>query len=676
MCYACLDSQAQSGFWASPVQDSALSGHGLGLFTASTGTGAYAAMGAFASAAPIWDSVTSWFGDRVERVYDTISENISAVPLEAFSAIASNFPNVPVANAKYSIPYTADADVKALFSGSQWSNATVTYSFPDSRSDFHWLNPSAAGYAPLSFENEQAIRHVLEGYSPLSGGPRMTLMSVEGFTNLNLDYVGRDDANIQVSGYVPGDLINRNHAYYPGIPLLGGDTWLTMGSSTSAAPGARANYYVLHELGHALGLKHPHEAGGNLPAMSALHDSPEYTVMSYAASFDKPQTFMAYDIAALQALYGADFTTNAGNTVYKWDPQTGETLVNGVGQGLPYDNTIFLTLWDGGGNDTYDMSNYGSNAVIDLTPGGHSQFSFAQLASIDNGSFFVRGNVYNALQYNDDPRSLIENAIGGSGNDRITGNAAANTLTGNGGNDTLEGNGGNDLLYGGAGADRLIGGSGNHDYAMYDRSSTGLVVSLASPSMNTGEAAGDTYSGVEGIHGSRYNDSLFGDHMANALYGNAGNDFLSGAGGDDALYGDLGNDSLIGGTGSDLLMGGDGNDYLDMDAGSSAGADTLDGGYGDDILIGDGVGSLLIGGWGRDTYHIRPWAKTTIADFAAGPDDYEKIIVYKSVFADYAALMSTAYQSGGNTVIAKGEFSLTLTGVGKTALHLNDFVFI
>jgi serralysin len=64
------------------------------------------------------------------------------------------------------------------------------------------------------------------------------------------------------------------------------------------------------------------------------------------------QSLMMYDIAALQHLYGADYTTNAGNTVYRWNPSTGQESINGIGQGAPGGNRIFMTIWDGGGSDT------------------------------------------------------------------------------------------------------------------------------------------------------------------------------------------------------------------------------------------------------------------------------------------------------------------------------------
>src|SRR6185312_239894 len=152
---------------------------------------------------------------------------------------------------------------------------------------------------------------------------------------------------------------------------------------------------------------------------------------------------MMYDIAAIQQMYGANFNYNGGNTVYKWDPNTGQEFVNGVGQATPGANRIFMTVWDGGGNDTYDFSNYTTNLSINLQPGGWTTASTAQLAYLGNGHYAI-GNIANALLYQNNPASLIENAIGGSGNDTITGNTANNKITGGAGNDTVDGLGGTD----------------------------------------------------------------------------------------------------------------------------------------------------------------------------------------------------------------------------------------
>ena len=149
-------------------------------------------------------------------------------------------------------------------------------------------------------------------------------------------------------------------------------------------------------------------------------------------------------------MYGANYTTNGGDTVYKWDPTTGQETVNGVGQAAPGGNKIFMTLWDGGGNDTYDFSNYTTNLTVNLQPGGWTTVSAAQLANLGNGHT-PPATSPTPLSINNNPASLIENAVGGSGNDTITGNAADNKLTGGAGNDTLDGGSGTDTaVYSGA----------------------------------------------------------------------------------------------------------------------------------------------------------------------------------------------------------------------------------
>ncbi|MGO4527108.1 M10 family metallopeptidase C-terminal domain-containing protein, partial [Microvirga sp. 2MCAF35] len=478
----------------------------------------------------MFSSVSSWFSGA----YDWLNENVSGLPLGVFSAVAAGLPNVAIAGTKYYAPTNIDRDVLAVFSGSQWANSTITYSFPDSRSDFEWINPSASGFKPLSLDSQTAFHGIFKGTAGV-----MSLTSLESFTNTTFVYAGRNDANIKLSAYEPGDIINRSHGYYPGVPVYGGDTWITHADGT-AALGSYQYYLLLHELGHSLGMKHTHESGGNLPKMSAQHDSTEYSVMSYNVT-GRPQTFMMYDIAGLQEMYGADFTTNSGNTVYKWSPQTGETFVNGVGQGRPISNAILLTIWDGGGVDTYNFENYSTNLKIDLSPGRFSLTSATQLSAS------AKGNVYNALQYHGDIRSLIENAIGGSGNDMIIGNAANNVLSGNSGNDSLDGgNGndklygddgndflsgdrgndlvmggaGNDVIYGGAGADTLDGGA-DIDTLVYD-GAEGALVDLRT-GYTAGQAAGDVISGFENVVGGSGNDTVYGSADANELNGQDGN---------------------------------------------------------------------------------------------------------------------------------------------------------
>ncbi|MCH8239285.1 MAG: M10 family metallopeptidase C-terminal domain-containing protein, partial [Proteobacteria bacterium] len=144
---------------------------------------------------------------------------------------------------------------------------------------------------------------------------------------------------------------------------------------------------------------------------------------------------------------------------------------------------MFLTVWDGGGNDTYDFSNYTTNLHVDLRPGEWTLLSDPypafQLAHLGDGGH-ARGNIANAWLYQDNTASIIENAIGGVGDDQITGNVADNSLYGGAGSDTLSGGLGDDTLYGGAGDDNLDGGAGT-DTAVYSGNAAQYQVSVAGP---------------------------------------------------------------------------------------------------------------------------------------------------------------------------------------------------
>jgi serralysin len=376
---------------------------------------------------------------------------------------------------------TNNADIDGLLSGSKWSG-TITYSFPDSPSDYSSpysggsSEPTSAGFASAPSQMQAAINYAIG--------------LILGYTNASIQYAGTNGADIMIAQSSKPN--PTSYAYYPGNYAAGGDVWFGTGYNyTQAKLGNYEFTTALHELGHALGLKHSQETGGPANvAVPSAHDDSEYTVMSYRSyvgasttagysneAYGYPQTYMANDILALQTMYGANYTTQGGTTVYTWSQTTGQEFINGVGQ--PADNggaggsanRIYETIWDGGGVDTYDLSNYTTNLSINLNPGASSLFSAVQLANLgDNQNLgynhYASGNVYNAYLYNNDARSYIDNATGGSGNDAIIGNVIANVLNGGSGNDTITGGGGNDTIDGGAGTDTAAYSGNKANYAI------------------------------------------------------------------------------------------------------------------------------------------------------------------------------------------------------------------
>lgn len=233
----------------------------------------------------------------------------------------------------------------------------------------------------------------------------------------------------------------------------------------------------------------------------------------------------------------------------------------------------------------------------------------------------------------------------GVANDIASGAAGKDYLAGGLGDDSLSGGAGDDLLEGGAGADSLDGGDGI-DAAGYATSLAGVQASLDRPEGNTGDAAGDSYAGIENLLGSAFADRLEGDAAANALRGEAGDDRLGGLGGDDRLVGGDGNDVIAGGSGDDRIYGG-------------AGGDRIAGGAGADVIV-------IQPGFGRDV--------VTDFDGAAG----DVILFDRDVFAGFAEVMAHArdYGADGTAIALDAENRIILPGVDRSSLQADDFAFV
>ncbi len=360
---------------------------------------------------------------------------------------------------------TGNQDIDGVMYGSRWGMTDLTYSFPSNAAFYG--NSYGQGETQNNFQALNDVQRV---------AARKVFGMISSVANLSFTEVQETSTNHAVLRLARSDAPSAGWTYLPDPQEEGGDSWFNISNGWVDNPvvGTYGFFAFIHEILHGVGLTHGSDADG-FGAMSPGHDSMEYSVTTYRSYVgasgqfveNEPpgyaQTLMMYDIAALQHMYGANFSANSGNTVYSWSPTTGQMFVNGQGKDIPTANRVFVTTWDGGGNDSYDLSNYTTNLKVDLRPGEWSTTSPEQVVQL-GPNHMARGTVANALLYQGDTRSLIENAIGGSGNDQIIGNSAANVLRGQGGADRLLGLDGADTLIGGTGNDVLTGGTGRDDF--------------------------------------------------------------------------------------------------------------------------------------------------------------------------------------------------------------------
>ncbi len=350
-----------------------------------------------------------------------------------------------------------------------------------------------------------------------------------------------------------------------------------------------------------------------------------------------------------------------------------------------FSSPVTLTLYDTNGNDTLDLRTDHQDQRVDLSPEGISDvyglvgnLVIARDTVIENyiagtGDDVVTGNAAaNSLE----GRNGNDKLHGLAGNDTVNGNAGADTLSGGDGDDILNGGEGNDILNGGAGDDTLDGGSGadtldggpGSDTASYQNSAVAVLVRLHDAgAVRNGDAAGDTLTGIEHLVGSRHNDILAGDGGDNRLEGGDGNDDLYGgpAGGDDMMYGGNGDDRVFGGRGNDTLTGG-------------AGSDILKGGPGEDVIIVDGDDiDILYGGPDKDTFRFFPSdvGGGSIRDFTDSED-----VIDLTEFAGINSMADLDIVSHGDNVriAVSGTDYLTtiiLSDFDVTNLDNSDFLF-
>jgi Ca2+-binding RTX toxin-like protein len=222
------------------------------------------------------------------------------------------------------------------------------------------------------------------------------------------------------------------------------------------------------------------------------------------------------------------------------------------------------------------------------------------------------GGIGEAAGGGDDEIRTNQTSMGMSGEvERLTYTGTGNfTGTGNAGDNIITGGAGNDVLLGGAGADKLIGGAGI-DVASYEDSlAAGVTVNLKT-GVHTGFAAGDTFSGIEIIRGSKNGDTFFGDAQANIFDGGT-------AGGVDTVDYSLSAQAVnitLTTLGAGSGQGGDAQGDTFTNIEKVVGSDF------DDVFVSGSAASLFQGGAGNDLYIINGSPNQSVIELAGGGDD-------------------------------------------------------
>ena len=419
-------------------------------------------------------------------------------------------------NAFWSLGGTgATAPLTTINFGFYESQATLpdpyVYTRASDGTNAHYIGLAvASGFSAFDSAQRDAARQAIAAWDELINVNFVETDAAHG----DINYMNTTTGPIQASAYLPYDYgrtsILQDDGTYVNYSAIAGDVFVNPNqpSNHQFDEGQYGLTTLIHETGHSLGLEHP-GAYNFGPGFAVTYDngaeyyqdSRQYSIMSYwdaeetgashvdwgLLSYRYASTPGIHDILAIQRIYGADMTTRNGNDTYGFNMNLSTHGLNDDSYNFVETPAPVIAIWDGGGIDTLDLSGYNTPSVIDLNPGAFSSAggTFSDhiptlaeinanraavgLAPRDQATYDIYvqefGDTYTngvmrdniGIAYN----VTIENAVGGGGDDTITGNSVANVLTGNAGNDVLKGMDGNDTLNGGLGKDKIEGGIGN-----------------------------------------------------------------------------------------------------------------------------------------------------------------------------------------------------------------------
>ena len=398
------------------------------------------------------------------------------------------------------VPKSGTNNIDSLLWGYKWGYAlssnsaplTISYSFP-------WINGLNAVFSSLTDAEYSGLNATQQTAATL------VLSAFSNVANVDFQLVSETTTNVgDVRFAFSSESSMRNFwgwSSYPGKTPSAGDIWIHAknASDTNWAVGTRNFRILMHEVGHALGLKHPFE--GDVVLSSNLNNGLN-TIMSYTDIKNVysnegnivniyQESPMVFDIAAIQYIYGANNNYKKGDDKYTFDPT----------------KPFFKTIWDAGGKDTISISNFSTACIVDLTPGNYSSLIYPSPSNAEGATVTYDGTNNLGIAFN----CIIEDVIGGSGNDKLIGNSANNSLDGGPGNDTLIGGAGNDTIDGGDSIDIAVYVGNRSNYAVTKGASSYTVTD------KTGADGTDTLLNVERV---KFTDGLLALDIAPGL--NAG----------------------------------------------------------------------------------------------------------------------------------------------------------